>query len=118
MEPIDEVELARLRDLPWIGRLDAGDAAQLVAEYEGRRPPSLDLFLSFVGLTEAEFMEIAMSHQVSPHVHHPELTKPGLKTADFDQWSRDGVMPREQAEQQIKRWRRSCEDCQSGCATE
>jgi hypothetical protein len=35
MEPIDEVELARLRDLPWIGRLDAGDAAQLVAEYEG-----------------------------------------------------------------------------------
>ena len=34
MEPIDEAELARLRDLPWIGRLDAGDAAQLVAEYE------------------------------------------------------------------------------------
>jgi hypothetical protein len=35
MEPIDEAELARLRELPWIGRLDAGDAAQLVAEYEG-----------------------------------------------------------------------------------
>ena len=35
MEPIDEAELALLRDLPWIGRLDAGDAAQLVAEYEG-----------------------------------------------------------------------------------
>jgi hypothetical protein len=34
MEPIDEAELARLRDLPWIGQLDAGDAAQLVAEYE------------------------------------------------------------------------------------
>ncbi len=34
MEPIDPAELARLRALPWIGRLDAGDAAQLVAEYE------------------------------------------------------------------------------------
>jgi hypothetical protein len=35
MEPIDEAELARLRSLPWISALDAGDAAQLVAEYEG-----------------------------------------------------------------------------------
>jgi hypothetical protein len=35
MEPIDEAELARLRGLPWINELDAGDAAQLVAEYEG-----------------------------------------------------------------------------------
>ncbi len=35
MEPIDEAELARLRALPWISQLDAGDAAQLVAEYEG-----------------------------------------------------------------------------------
>ncbi|HEY8885325.1 MAG TPA: hypothetical protein VIO35_08440 [Chloroflexota bacterium] len=34
MEPIDEAELARLRALPWISLLDAGDAAQLVAEYE------------------------------------------------------------------------------------
>lgn len=35
LEPIDEAELARVRDLPWIVRLDAGDLAQLVAEYEG-----------------------------------------------------------------------------------
>ena len=34
MEPIDEAELERLRLLPWIELLDAGDAAQLVAEYE------------------------------------------------------------------------------------
>jgi hypothetical protein len=34
MEPIDEAELARLRALPWLELLDAGDAAQLVAEYE------------------------------------------------------------------------------------
>ncbi len=35
MEPIDEEELARLKALPWLSALDAGDAAQLVAEYEG-----------------------------------------------------------------------------------
>jgi len=34
MEPIDEDELARLRLLPWISNLDAGDLAQLIAEYE------------------------------------------------------------------------------------
>lgn len=35
MEPIDPEALARLRALPWLTRLDAGDVAQLVAEYEG-----------------------------------------------------------------------------------
>lgn len=99
-------------------RLTREQSAALVAEFEGKRPPSLDLFLSYTGLTEHEFMQIAMSHQVSPYVHHPEQTKPGVKTPDFDQWSRDGAMPREQAEQQIARWRSSCQDCRSGCAKE
>jgi hypothetical protein len=35
VEPIDEEELARLKALPWISALDAGDAAQMIAEYEG-----------------------------------------------------------------------------------
>lgn len=99
------------------GRLTPAQGAELVAAYEGKRPPSLDLFLSFTGLTEAEFMEIAMSHQVSPYVHNPEKTQLGTPTPDFDQWSRDGVMPRSEAEQQIARWKRSCEECVSGgCA--
>jgi hypothetical protein len=34
MEAIDPEELARLRSLPWLSRLDAGDVAQLIAEYE------------------------------------------------------------------------------------
>lgn len=97
-------------------RLTREQGAALVAEYEGKRPPSLDLFLSFTGLTEDEFLQIAMNHQVSPYVHRPELTKPGTKTADFDQWSRDGAMPREVAEPQIAAWRSSCQNCQSGCS--
>jgi hypothetical protein len=61
--------------------------------------------LEFVGLTEAEFMEVAMGHQVSPYHHDPAKITPGKKLADFDEWSRDGVMKREDAEKQIARWK-------------
>jgi len=82
---------------------EQGDA--LVAEFEGRRPPSLELFLEFIGLTEQEFLEVAMSHQVSPYVHDPATTQPGTKMADFDRWSRDGAMARFDAEEVLARWR-------------
>ena len=87
------------------GRLTPEEGQKLVAEYEGKRPPSLDLFLDFIGMSEAEFMEIAMSHQVSPYEHHPELTQPGAKTHDFDAWLRQGAMQREVSEEMIGRWR-------------
>lgn len=87
------------------GRAEASEGARLVEQYEGRRPPSLDLFLEFIGLTEAEFLQIAMEHQVSPYVHHPEQTQPGEKLKDFDQWSSDGAMDRGQALVQLQRWK-------------
>ena len=87
------------------GRMTKEDGDHLIAEYEGRRPPSLDLFLDFVGLTEKEFLEIAMSHQVTPYVHDASKTVPGAKTADFERWSRDGVMARVDADELISRWR-------------
>lgn len=87
------------------GRMAKEDGAQLVAEYEGRRPPSLNLFLDFIGLTEAEFLEIAMSHQVTPYVHDPGETRPGTRMPDFDRWSRDGAMPQQDAVEQVTFWR-------------
>lgn len=87
------------------GRLNKEEGEHLIRAYEGRRPPSLDLFLDFVGLTEHEFLEVAMGHQVSPYEHHPELTEDGAKTHDFDAWSRDGAMPRNTAEELLARWR-------------
>ena len=87
------------------GRLNKQDGEKLIAEYEGKRPPSLDLFLDFIGLTESEFIEIAMAHQVSPYQHDPQKTLPGERMADFDRWSRDGVMDRADAEQQVIRWK-------------
>lgn len=85
-------------------RMDRATALELIKKYEGKRPPSLDLFLEFVGLTEAEFIQIASSHAVSPYVHDPALVTPGKKTEDFEAWSREGAMNRQDAEKQLKRW--------------
>lgn len=87
------------------GRLSKEEGQHLVDEFEGRRPPSLDLFLDFVGITEAEFMEVAMSHQVSPYVHELSRTLPGAKLADFDRWNRTGAMARVDADELLARWR-------------
>lgn len=87
------------------GQLKKEDGEKLIAEYEGRRPPSLDLFLQFVGLTEQEFIEIAMAHQVSPYAHDPQKTLPGQRMADFERWNKDGAMGRADAEAQVIRWK-------------
>jgi N-acetyl sugar amidotransferase len=87
------------------GRMSKEEGDHLIQTYEGRRPPSLDLFLDFVGLTEHEFMEVAMSHQVSPYVHDPVATLPGARTADYDVWNRDGAMARVDAAELLARWR-------------
>jgi len=87
------------------GRMTRNEGQHLIEEYEGRRPPSLDIFLDFIGLTEAEFMEVAMSHQVSPYVHDPACTEPGRRTHDFNQWIRHGAMSREASHEILRRWR-------------
>jgi N-acetyl sugar amidotransferase len=86
-------------------RMSHDEGLALINQYEGKRPPSLDLFLDFIGLTEKEFLEIAMSHGVSPYKHDPESILPGRKLADFDAWNRTGPMPREEALQQMQRWK-------------
>ena len=87
-------------------RLSRDEAMAMIGEYEGRRPPSLDLFLKFVGLTEAEFIDIAKSHIVSPYRHDERSVKDGKKVHDFDRWPRHGAMPREEALAQLERFYR------------
>ena len=90
-------------------RMSRGDALELIRQYEGRRPQSLDIFLGYVGLSEAEFLDIAMSHCVSPCCHDPEKVTPGKKVHDIDEWPRYERMPRKDAEIQLQRWRSRCE---------
>jgi N-acetyl sugar amidotransferase len=86
-------------------RMTREEAMKMVADHEGYRPPSLDLFLSYVGLTEEEFLEVAMYNAVHPHRFDPSKIRPGSKTHDFDQWSREGAMPRDEALAMLERWR-------------
>lgn len=85
-------------------RLEREQALDLIEKYEGKRPPSLDLFLQYVGLDEEEFLDIAMSHGVSPYKHDPSKVTFGKKPHDFDEWPREGAMPRAEAQAQLQRW--------------
>lgn len=86
-------------------RLSREDGLKIIDEFEGKRPPSLDLFLDFVGLTEKEFTEIVESHVVSPHKHDPSSIQMGVKLDDYDMWSKDGAMPREEAVKFVGDWK-------------
>jgi N-acetyl sugar amidotransferase len=77
------------------GRISLEDARSMVEQYEGRRPPSLDVFLELLSMTEDEFNAVAISHAVSPYVHDPSSTQPGERTHDYPQWNRAGAMPRD-----------------------
>ena len=56
------------------------EAQAMIRQYEGRRPPSLDLFLDYVGLTEDEFYAIATGHQVSPWQFDSSAIREGKTT--------------------------------------
>lgn len=70
-------------------RLDKKEADRIVEEYEGRRPPSLELLLEYLGITEAEFNEIVMKTVVSPHVPDFQAIKAADKPHDFNEWYRE-----------------------------
>ena len=57
--------------------------------YDAQRPASLDVILDYLGISEDEFNNIALDHQVFPHVHNAELTPNAQsKVPDHDQWER------------------------------
>jgi hypothetical protein len=86
-------------------RLSREEGEKLIEDFEGRRPPSLDLFLDYVGLDEEDFIDVATSHAVSPFEFDPAKTRPGEKLHDFDEWQRKESMPTEEAQEQLQRWR-------------
>lgn len=72
-------------------RLTREEGWQMAQEHDGKRPASLDIFLEILELTEDEFLEIAMKHQVSPHEHNPDLVPKGEPLADMVHWDRTVV---------------------------
>lgn len=68
------------------GRISKSDADKLILEYEGKRPASLDLFLSYLNLSEDEFNNIVLKTAVPPFKPDFDKIKPAPKTWDFNQW--------------------------------
>ena len=88
-------------------RMTREEGLNLIKNYEGKRPPSLDIFLEYIGLTEHEFMEVAISHEVSPHSHDVNKITNGKKLHDFNEWSREAPMPREESMRQFQKWKKT-----------
>jgi len=64
---------------------------RLVEEFEGMKPHSLQIFLDYVGLTEAEFNEIVARTAVAPHKPDFAIARWAPKPWDFDRWHREGA---------------------------
>ena len=69
-------------------RITQEQARELIDEYEGRKPPSLVLFLEYLGITEDEFNAIVAKTVVPPY--EPDFNAEfAPKTADFNNWYRE-----------------------------
>lgn len=71
------------------GRITKDHAAQLIDGYEGRKPPSLTLFLEYLGLTEEAFNDIVLKTVVPPFEPDFEVIKWAPRTHDFERWYRE-----------------------------
>jgi N-acetyl sugar amidotransferase len=70
------------------GRMDRDTGMQLLRNFDGKRPASLDLFLKYVNLTENQFNEIAAQHAVEPWTPDFSRIERGDPLPDRDQWDR------------------------------
>jgi hypothetical protein len=60
-----------------------------VAEWEGKKPPSLELFLEFLDMSESEFNSIVEKLVVPPYKPEFQTIQWAKKTHDFDRWYRE-----------------------------
>jgi hypothetical protein len=70
------------------GRMKSEEALPFIAQ-EGKRPPSLDVLLGYLGLEEHEFNEIVKSTEVHPYHHDYSQVEHADKTWDNEEWYRE-----------------------------
>ncbi|NCY20335.1 N-acetyl sugar amidotransferase [bacterium] len=70
------------------GRISMAKAQDLIKSFEGKKPPSLAIFLEYLGITEDEFNRIIRKTVVPPHI--PDFSaSEAPKTSDFSSWYRE-----------------------------
>jgi N-acetyl sugar amidotransferase len=85
---ISQINAFHLRN----GRLTKEQADQY-QKLEGRKPPSLEVFLEYMGLTAEEFNQIVKPTTIPPYEHDYSKEDWANKTWDFDQWYREDNRP-------------------------
>jgi N-acetyl sugar amidotransferase len=71
------------------GRITKERADALIAEYEGKKPPSLEIFLEYLGMSELEFNAIVAKTVVPPFEPDFHTNAWSEKPWDFDKWYRE-----------------------------
>ena len=71
------------------GKISQQEAVKLSEKYDGKKPPSLEIFLNYVGLTESEFYEIIRPTVVPPNQMLEQDQSSGEEVWDFDLWYRE-----------------------------
>lgn len=71
------------------GRIERTEADTLIDEYEGKRPPSLDILLEYLEMSELEFQEVVVNMAVPPQKPFFGSIQIGPKTDDFGSWYRE-----------------------------
>jgi N-acetyl sugar amidotransferase len=84
--------------------MDRETGEKMIEEYEGKEPPSLEIFLKLVGITKEQFYNITKKHAVSPWKIKSVEHQLGEKLPDFSSWSKDGGMNPEEAKIQTDQW--------------
>ena len=58
----------------------------LVDKYHAKKPKSLEYFLKIMSISEKEFMDIALKHQISPWKYDESIVSDGEKLHDQANW--------------------------------
>lgn len=71
------------------GRIEKAEADRLIAEWEGKKPPSLELFLEYLDMSDSEFNDIVGKLVVPPNQPDFSTIRWAKRTPDFDRWYRE-----------------------------
>lgn len=69
-----------------LGKMSKEEGKILVDKYHAKKPKSLEYFLKIMSITEKEFMDIALKHQISPWKYDESIVSEGEKLHDQANW--------------------------------
>jgi hypothetical protein len=69
-----------------LGKMTKEEGKILVDKYHAKKPKSLEYFLKIMSISEEEFINIALKHQISPWEYDETIVTDGAKLKDQDRY--------------------------------